>query len=222
MAASRRTTHWVTSLLLPLLALGCESQVPAKDFREVQRQLQESREEVSRLGNELAQQTELAQALQARIARQRGLTHQDMLDELVAPVRLELEEMSGGYDTDGQPGDDGIALFIRPIDRDGHAIKAAGSLRITILDPLSPPNANVVAEYHFDVPATRKLWYGRLWTYHFTVRCPWPPGQMPLHDEVTAHVAFTDLLTGKLLTTQKAFKITRPLVSTAPAASPEP
>ncbi len=220
MTASRRGQRWGLGLLPLLLAVGCDSQVPAKDFRETQRLLQESREEVRRLGDELARQVELSRTLQARIARFSGLTRQEVLDELVAPVRLELEGMSGGYDTDGQPGDDGIALFIRPIDREGHVVKAAGSLKITLLDPLNPPNANVVAEYHFDVPATRKLWYGRLWTYHFTARCPWPPGQMPAHDEVTAHVAFTDLLTGKLLTTQQAFKITRPLVAaTAPAGA---
>jgi hypothetical protein len=129
--------------------------------------------------------------------------------------------MSGGYDTDGKPGDDGIVLYVQPYDEDGHVIKAAGSLRVVILDPLCPPNQNVVAEYLFDVPTTRKMWYGRLMTQHFSIRCPWPTGQIPLHSELTAHVAFFDLLTGRTLTVQKAFKIVLP-PDLPPAATPQP
>jgi hypothetical protein len=192
------------------LSAGCLDYVSGEKFQATQRKLQLATEQLTRLENELAEQQQSMRTLQSQLARLRGLTQEEALEQLVSPVRLELEGLSGAYDTDGHAGDDGLLLFVRPIDRDGHVIKAAGTLRVNILDPLNPANRNVVAEYHFDVARTRALWYGRLWTQHFTVRCPWPTGQIPMHDELTAHVLFTDLLTGRTLTTQQAYKITLP------------
>lgn len=204
--------------ILPLLA-GCLDYVSGEKFQATQRKLQLAQEQVKRLENELAEQQQSMRTVQSQLARLHGLTPEEKLEQLVTPVRLELEGLSGAYDTDGSAGDDGLLLFVRPIDRDGHVIKAAGTLRVNILDPLNPPNRNVVAEYYFDVPTTRDLWYGRLWTQHFTVRCPWPAGQVPMHEELTAHVTFVDLLTGRTLTTQQACKITLP--PTLPDTQPE-
>ena len=207
--ALRLSFPLISLVILSLLA-GCFDSVSGEKFQATQRKLQLSQEQNKRLENELAEQQQSMRTVQSQLARLQGLSSEEKLDQLVTPVRLELEGLSGAYDTDGNAGDDGFLLFIRPIDRDGHVIKAAGTLRVNILDPLNPPNRNVVAEYYFDVPTTRELWYGRLWTQHFTVRCPWPTGQIPMHDELTVHVTFIDLLTGRTLTTQQACKITLP------------
>ncbi len=42
---------------------------------------------------------------------------------------------SHGIDTDGQPGDDAIALVIEPIDREGEFVDAVGTLRVIVTDP---------------------------------------------------------------------------------------
>jgi len=201
------------------LMVGCFDQVSGEKFQATQRKLQLAQEHVKRLENELTEQQQSIQNLQSQLAQIQGLSRKERLEQLVTPVRIELEGLSGTYDTDGRAGDDGLLLFVRPIDSDGHVIKAAGTLRVNILDPLNPPNRNVVAEYYFDVPKTRELWYGRLWTNHFTIRCPWPTGQIPMHDELTTHVTFVDLLTGKTLTTQQSFKIIRPTI--LPDSQPE-
>jgi len=202
-------TRSVGIVALMLAGAGCNT-VPAEKFQDTQRQLQLAQEKVQSLEKQLADQQQTNRHLQEQVAQQRRLPKPELMDELVTPVRIELANRSGGYDTDGQTGDDGLVLYVRPIDRDGHAIKAAGSIKATVLDPLCPPNRNVVAEYNFDVPTTRKMWYGRLMTQHFTVRCPWPTGQIPIHDELIAHVVFTDLLTGRVLTTEHSYKIKLP------------
>jgi hypothetical protein len=199
---------------------GCNS-VPGDKFQETQRDLQLAKERVRALELQLADEQQTARNLQDQIAHLRGFGKLEQMEELITAVRIELVAPSGGYNTDGQTGDDGLVLFVRPIDRDGHVIKCAGTLKVTILDPLSPPNRNVVAEYNYDVPTTRKMWYGRLMTQHFTIRCPWPTGQIPLHNELIAHVVFTDLQTGRVMTTEHAYKITLPPVikGTAPVES---
>jgi hypothetical protein len=203
---------WVPKIVAVLMAAawaGCSS-VPAEKFQQTQRELQLSQERVRSLEQQIAEEQQANHHLQGQVARMRGLGTKELMDELVTPVRIELVTPSGGYRAEGQAGDAGLELFIRPFDRDGDVTKSAGTLKVTILDPLSPANRNVVAEYNFDVPTTRKMWYGRLMTQHFTIRCPWPTGQVPIHDELIAHVVFTDLLTGRVLTTEHSYKITLP------------
>jgi len=195
-----------------LLAAGCMNTVSAEKFQTTQRELQLTQEKNKQLENQLAEEQQAVRTLQAQVAQLRGLGDKEAIEQLVTPVRLEFARLSGGYDTDGKAGDDGIVLFVQPIDRDGHVIKAAGSLTVTILDPLEPPNRNVVARYNFTPKAARKLWYGRLMTNHFSIRCPWPTGQLPIHNELTAYVVFVDLLTGRQITAQKAFKVSLPIL----------
>jgi len=193
-----------------LSAFGCFNTVSAEKLQDTQRQLQLAQEQVTRLGNQLAEQEQANRTLQGQVTQLRGLSEKQRLEQLVVADRLQLASLSGGYDTDGKPGDDGLVLFVQPVDRDGDIIKAAGALKVTVFDLKQPPDRNVVAQYSFTPEAARKLWYGRLMTYHFTVRCPWPTGQVPVHDELTAYVAFTDLMTGKELTIQQAFKVLLP------------
>jgi len=210
--------HLMVATALVLAAAGCGG-VTAEKYQATQRQLRLSQERVRQLEHQLTSEQEGLRTLQAQIARLRGLDRKETMEQLVAPVKIDFASMSGGYDTDNKPGDDGVVLYLQPYDADGHVIKAAGSIQVVLLDPLSAADQNVVGEYHFDVPTTRKMWYGRLMTHHFSIRCPWPSGKTPVHAELIAHAAFFDLLTGRTLTAQKAIKIVRPPglpTSTAP------
>ena len=201
--------QWMACGLFLLAVLGCDV-VSSDDHRQVQRELREAREEVARLENRLAEQQQSVRVLQSQLVELRGLDEAQRLDQLVVPERIELASRSGGYDRDGKPGDDGILLFVRPLDRDGHVIKAAGSLEVTIYDLNLPPERNLIARYNFPPDALSELWYGRLMTNHYTVRCPWPEGYTPEHNELTVRVVFTELLTGRSMSVQEVFTITLP------------
>jgi len=192
-----------------LFAPGC-NYVTGEKFQATQRELQLTQEKVAGLEDDLVDRQENIRTLQSRIAELRKMDADDV-DKLVVPVRIELEKLSGGYDRDGKAGDDGIRLFIRPIDRDQHVIKAAGSLKVQLYDLANPDGKQLLFERAFDVDQTRGLWYGRGWTHHFTVRCPWVDGKPPANDEITARVVFTDLLTGKSLKDQGVYKIKLPV-----------
>jgi hypothetical protein len=190
------------------LLAGCDT-VRTEQFLEVQREAQAAKEQVARLEGQLSDEQKTVRNLQEQMANLRGMSP-DMMDQLVVPVKIELEKQSGGYDRDNKPGDDGIVLYVRPVDKDGNVIKVAGSIAVTLLDLTKPSTPVVIASYEFDAPTTRSLWYGRLMTNHFTVRCPWPPSGFPTTSEITARVEFTDLLTGRVLTAQERFDIKPP------------
>lgn len=197
-------------IFVPMALSGCvQNTVPAEKFQKVQRELQACQERSPRLEERIAAQQKTIDNQQSQIAELRGMDPETW-QELVYPVKIELARWSGAYDEDGRPGDDGLVLYIQPIDREGHVIKAAGELKITLLDLADPTAPVVIAAYEFDAPTTRGLWYGRMMTQHFTVRCPWPPGGEPRHDRITAQITFTDLLSGAVLTTQRVFEITLP------------
>ena len=183
--------------------------VPAEKFLDTQRQLQTAEEQIKRLEQQQTAQQETIRTLRSRIASLGGVQG-DPADVLIVPERIELAGISGGYDDDDQVGDDGLVLYIEPVDRDGHVVKAAGTLSVRLLDPLSPPDRLEFGSYKFDWDHTREKWYGRLWTHHFRVKCPWPEGRLPAHNEIIAHAVFTELITGRSLTASRAFKIALP------------
>lgn len=191
-----------------LFAAGCNT-VSGQAYAEVQRELLQTQDEVRKLQSEVAAKEQALAMTRSQTAQLRGLEPQN-LEQLIVPERIELAAQSGGYDIDDQPGDDGIVLYIQPIDRDEHVVKAAGAITVTLLDLANPPEAYVVGKYHFDANKTRELWSGRLWTHHFTVRCPWFQGRPPAHNEITARIEFLDLLTGRTLTAQGVYKIEFP------------
>jgi hypothetical protein len=200
--------RWTFPLISTVLfcIAGCANTVPAKSFQEAQAKLLKSEERAKKLEADLATEQQATKNLQQQIVEVRGIKG-DVTEQLIVPVRIELERLSGGYDTDSNVGDDGIVLYIQPFDRDNHVVKAAGTLKITLFDLAAASNA--IAEYNFDVKTTRSLWYGRLMTSHFTVKCPWPKVP-PAHNKITARVIFTDFLTGRALEAQGVYEIKFP------------
>lgn len=131
-------------------------------------------------------------------------------EKLIAPVRLQFAPLTGGHDYDEKPGDDGITVYLQPVDADGHVIKAAGTITVQLFDLAAPEGQQKLLEKHLDADAARQAWYGRLLTRHFTVPCPWADGRVPTHREITVRATFTDFLTGTPLTCQDVFTIEFP------------
>lgn len=121
---------------------------------------------------------------------------------LFAPVKLEIVRLSGGADYDGKPGDDGVTVYLRLRDADDDAVKAPGKIAVQLLDGANLANPRVLGVYRIEDPAgLREAWYGRFGTYHFTLRCPFPPGvELPTTGKVDVKAQFVDYLTGVTLT----------------------
>lgn len=182
------------------LAAGCAQQSDVELNRRI-----------SELSEQLQQREQQVQALQAaneemkaNIDRIRGFSP-EQLQLIVAPQRLEIASLSGGRDFDNQPGDDGVRIFLKPIDQDGDAIKVAGDIRVDLFDLSEPGGDTLIGSVSFPAQEVGKHWYGKLVTYHYTLDCPWK--RPPDSQEVTARVTFVDYITKRLLTTQAVFKV---------------
>jgi len=127
------------------------------------------------------------------------------MDKLFTVERIELGRYTAGVDLDKKPGDDGVRVYLQPIDRGGDLVKAAGSISVQLFD-LSRPEKNLIGRCDVPADAAGKLWFGGLGRshYRFDVRWTTPPAA----PEVTVRASFTDLLTGKTFTAQKTCKVT--------------
>ncbi|MFH1745881.1 MAG: hypothetical protein ABIG44_02440 [Planctomycetota bacterium] len=211
LAARRHTRYGMARarILFPAVAMllltGCWSGPNGNG----QRELQMLREKVARQNDQMASQKATIDTLTEQINTIRAIKPDD-LKLIFHPVTLEIEALSGGFDVDGQPGDDGVAVYLKPIDAQGDVLKAAGEIRIQLYDLAAEPDDNLIGEYIIPVAQARELWYGKLMTNHYTVKCPWPRSA-PAHPEITIRATFIDYLTQRVMSAQATCKVKLPL-----------
>jgi len=176
-----------------------------KKIKQLEADLASAREDLDQAGKDTAAaRTELAEK-QKQIDTLIKLGP-DRLKKLFHVETIKLGRYTGGADFDGQAGDDGIKVFLRPIDSNGDTIKAAGSVTVQLYDLAQPADETLIGEYKWSVDEVAKAFSGGFMTYQFTFKCPWKPGP-PKHKEITVRVEFTDYLTGKHFRAQKLCKV---------------
>jgi hypothetical protein len=163
-------------------------------------ELGQLRETIRQKDNQLVAQRTTIDELnqQLRVARS---INEDDLKKIYYPQEIVIDRLTGGADYDGQPGDDGITVYVRPIDQYGDVIKVAGDVLIQLFDLAAPPGQNLIGEYRVPVDKLGELWHGKLMTGHFTIKCPWA-GAPPEHNEITVRVTFVDYLTKRVVSAQ--------------------
>ena len=201
-----RTITAISAGMLVLAALasgGCKPP-PAGALGELQ-QCRRDADALRKQANDLQQQLRDSQA---QVETLQGLGDK-RLDLIYHVASIKLGRYTGGYDADGKPGDDGVRVFLEPLDADLHPLKAAGAATVQVFDLAAAPEKHLLHQCSFDVDQLRGHWYGAFLSYHYRLDCPWPSGP-PDHREITIRVTFTDYLTGKTFTAQKAVQVNLP------------
>ena len=138
--------------------------------------------------------------LKTQIANQPRLASVE-LDDLFVVDAISIPSRSGGIDLDGSPGDDGVIVYVQPIDAAGDVIKAAGAITIQLTDltQVGSPRSIATAEYT-DPDVIKKSWYGGFMTNHYSLKIPFPDGVGSIPKELHVRVVFFDWLTGREFT----------------------
>lgn len=207
----RRSALWTAALAaLAGAGMGCSGQVGG-DARVAR--IQELEDRVEQQGLAISLKDEQLAVQAKRIQELQGATAEQAIENLVHVDKIEIERLSGGYDDDHDGIDEGVVVYLRLLDKEGDAIKAAGSARVRLLDLSRPDGSHTVGEVALEAAALRPMWFGRLMTYHYTIKVPWSGGPEPLGARtVTVRVEFTELLSGKTFEAQS-------VVEASPAAA---
>lgn len=203
----RATPIVLLSAMLVALVGGCELFQP-NETDVLRQRVNHLEREVGRLEREGVTKDQTIEDLKLQVQRLQKLGTR-RLEQLYYPESIELEQLTGGYDEDGRPGDDGVVVYLRPLDRTGDVIKAAGDLKIELFDLAQPDGLEKIGEYIFPVADMEKNWFGRFMTNHYTLRCPWQNGP-PAHRDITVRATFVDYLTGRQLSTAREIKVLLP------------
>jgi hypothetical protein len=193
-------------------AAGCGS--PSKVNIELRKQTQTLQAENAKLCQEHDADQRVIQGLRDRQGTLPTLPA-ERLAKLFTTHGIQFGRLTGGADLDpNKPGDEGIAVYVVPVDETGDKLKAAGSFDIDAFD-LAEPHGPLVGHWHFDLQQTRATWSDVLIEYNYVLICPWQ-NVIPKHPELTVKVTFFDELTQTPFTAQRVVHVNLP-----PAASPK-
>ncbi len=184
---------------------GCAQDRGPSPLAQCKTQLDQAREDNSRLIKQLAQANQTIQNQSKQIDALQHFGTQRMAD-LIHVQSLQLDRLTGGYDDNHDGYDDGVVVYLQPLDQHGHIIEAAGATRVRVFELQKEPK--LIGEADLTVPELAKNWAGRLWTQHYTLRCPF--AKKPESQNITLLVEFTELLTGKTFVTEKLVTIKLP------------
>ncbi len=189
-----------------VLGAGCNND--AALVRQLQQEADTLRRDRAECMQQLADRDAQIAVLRRRIDQQPLLQNIE-LDDLFVVDRIELVSRTGGADFDGQPGDDGVVVYVRPLDRAGDVLKAAGQITVQLIDLTDPGRPRSLATYVYNDPdQLAELWYGGFLTDHYTLRCEFPPQVEPSRD-VTVRVTFLEFLTGREFTASQQVTLDR-------------
>jgi len=212
-----RAAAAVTLICLLSLDAGCLS--PQHGLGDSERtQVQQLRDTVATQSRQIEMQRSEIDDLSQRLQRVQQMSPEQKLELLPHVVRVQLASLSGGFDDNRDGIDDGIVLYLAPVDQEGDVIKTAGSVQVRLLDLAAPPERQAVGSVSLDAKALREHWFGKLGS-HYSIKVSWADhAQRPPAKTITALLSFQDYLTGQVFSVQQAFDVH----GATATASPQP
>ncbi|HRX84497.1 MAG TPA: hypothetical protein P5572_05705 [Phycisphaerae bacterium] len=219
--SNRTARHGVVALgLLATTLAGCVNE--SSTIRALQERVTALETDRQRCTQALADRDAIISDLRRRVGAEPAFEGIN-LDDLFTVDRIEIVSQTGGASFDNQPGDDGVIVYVRPLDADGDFLKAAGQFTIQLLDLTHPGAPRSLATYVFSKKQElAAAWYGGLLTNHYTFRCAFPPRLNPRPPrEVQVRVVMLDWLTGREFSDTRTVHIERidPENTVAPAST---
>jgi hypothetical protein len=206
---ARKPSVIITATMAACLAsatFGCRG--PSRANIELRKQNAELRGQVEQLQHSLDTARADLAALEARSTTVPSLP-QARLDELFTTHGLLIGRLTHGADLDPKsPGDEGVRLYVVPLDDGGDLLKAAGSFVVRLIDPAAAPDELLVGEWEFSPAQANATWVSHLTTYCYVLPCPWP--KAPKNKDLIVRVTFIDSLTGRSYSAEQNVTVSLP------------
>lgn len=191
-------------ILAALLLAGCRS--PSKANILLRKENQSLKDELSALRRRADADRATIAALQAD--RTLSVPAPDVSDRLFTVNGIRIGRLTGSEaPTSDLASPVGFRVQFSPTDEDGQKLKAAGRIRVEILDSQAAEGSPAIANWDFDTAASRKLWHGDALLYDYLLTCPVPANLAG--GEVTIRVTFTDELTARQFSDVKKIRLPR-------------
>jgi hypothetical protein len=167
-------------VLLGLLALaGCAARGNLDALESELRQQEDLRvaleDRLSRLETDLRVAQSDADSLRSQLAKSgRQTLPMEQSQALHRATKLTLHTlMTGGWDNDPAPGDEGLTVLLSPVDEHGDLVKLGGDIELELLDLSQTGEQQRLGSWSMPRDEVSGLWHKGLLGSGFLVRVPW-------------------------------------------------
>lgn len=215
-STERTPTRWpLAPLFCALVVAGCQN------CDAVESELRARENDVAHLHGEVDRLHAQNVALERELVAVRHDTAAKITPELASQTytlqRITLGRQTGGYDNDGVPGDEALQVVLLPLDPDGQAIKAPGSVDVKALEISTEGLKRPIGAWHVTPEQLRHSWRSGLFSTGYFLNFPWKNWPTNPHLRVVVHFTLTD---GRPFEADKDVTIRMP--PDGPPASPPP
>ena len=181
----------LASWLVPGCGIGSARKKPAElKVQQIAREKTELMRDLQQCKAENEQLTEQIKALSAIPETKR-----------VNPYGLKsikITRYSNFYDKDDDGKREKLIVYVEPIDREGDAFKAAGTVNVQLWNLNNLNGQALLAQWQVEPDDLRHTWYDTLVSASYRLTFDTPEGLEVLAEPLTVKVTFTDYLTGEL------------------------
>ena len=188
-------------MLVAVLATGCGIGSERKAPAEIKVQ------QIAREKTELMRDLQQAKAENQQLAEQIKALSVFPEDKPLNPYRLQrvkITRYSNFYDKDNDGKRVKLIVYVEPVDLDGDAVKAAGTVDVQLWNLNNLNGQAMLGQWQVDPNDLRKLWYDTLVSANYRLTFDAPPELDVLAEPLTVKVTFTDYLTGEIFRDQYA------------------
>jgi hypothetical protein len=161
--------------LLPCCCLfltGCRGR---RDL--VEAELRSKDRDLYEIRDELYRSDAYNEALRREVAALRGVSTSKVSPELASQLytvtTVTLGRQTGGYDEDGQPGDEALQVLLEPKDPDGHTIKAPGTVEVQAFEITREGLKVPLSTWTVSPDQLRRSWRSGLLSTGYSLVLPW-------------------------------------------------
>lgn len=192
----------ITALFLLTAVGGCES--TPKD--NLAGQVQKLTDEKALLASQVEQSKAESEQLQQQVKVLSGIPQDGKPANIYNLTSIKITRYTNFYDKDRDGKKETLIVYVQPIDHDSDIIKAAGTMDVQLWNLNRPDGQALLGEWHVTAEQLKKLWVKTILTLNYRLTFDIAGKVENFKDPLTVTVTFTDHLTGKVFTEQRAIK----------------
>jgi hypothetical protein len=173
-----------------VVASGCalrgNTELLESQLRKQEYQHEQLAADLERTREELRVARADAQAVRAQMAaRGQPVPPAESADALYRAKQIRFQKlMTGGWNQDGLPGDEGLSVLITPVDAQGDLVKLPGAIEIELTNPAVDAQPRELGRWRFSEEEAWSHWHKGIFSAGYLLRVHWqqppPKGELTL------------------------------------------
>ncbi|MCK5226372.1 MAG: hypothetical protein KAQ89_06600 [Planctomycetes bacterium] len=128
------------------------------------------------------------------------------LETLHNLTRVKMTNYTNLYDKDKDGKFETLIVYIQPLDDDGDAVKAAGTVDVQLWNLNKTEGNALIAQWQVEPEELKKNWFATLLTINYRLTFDVSDKIESFNEPLTVRATFTDYLSGKVFNEQKVIK----------------